>query len=62
MFKKTALVILLAALSSALAVSSTQTDYDNASLSLTAQGTYAEAVSFSVPSTELTLSAEQIRP
>lgn len=62
MFKKTAFVILFAALTSALAVDSTQTDYDHAALSLSAQGTYAQAVSFSIPSTELTLSAEQVRP
>lgn len=63
--RKSALVIaaLLSLGAPALAgTSSTQTDYDNAALSLSADGTYAQAVSFSVPSTTVTLSAEQIRP
>lgn len=46
----------------ALAEGSTQTDYDNAALELTVNGTHAQAVKFSVPSTKISLSAEQIRP
>lgn len=62
--KKSALVIaaLLSFAAPAFAVDSTQTNYDNASMSLSAAGTYAQAVSFSVPSPTVTLSAEQIRP
>ncbi|AXG98115.1 hypothetical protein DVJ83_01870 [Deinococcus wulumuqiensis] len=63
--RKSALVIaaLLTLAAPALAqTSSNQTDYDNAILSLSAAGTYAKAVSFSVPSTTVTLKAEQIRP
>lgn len=63
--RKSALVIaaLLSLGAPALAgTSSTQTDYDNAALSLSADGTYAQAVSFSVPSTAITLTAQQIRP
>ncbi|ADY25667.1 hypothetical protein Deipr_0500 [Deinococcus proteolyticus MRP] len=62
MFKKITFAVLLAVFTSALADSSVSTDYDNASLSLTAAGTYAQAVSFSVPRTAITLSAAQIRP
>lgn len=46
----------------ALAEVSTQTDYDNATMSLNADGTFSQAVSFSIPSTAITLSAGQIRP
>ena len=62
--KKSALVIaaLLSFAAPAFAVDSTQTDYDHAALSLSADGTYAQAVSFSVPSTAITLTAQQIRP
>lgn len=62
--KKSALVIaaLLSFAAPAFAVDSTQTDYDNASMSLSAEGTYSQAVSFSVPSTAITLTAQQIRP
>lgn len=60
--KSVALSALLALTAPALAESSTQTDYNNASMSLTASGTFAEAVSFTIPSTTVTLDSQQVRP
>ncbi|GAA4001638.1 hypothetical protein GCM10022631_10230 [Deinococcus rubellus] len=62
-FKNIALIAVLALTGSAFAVtSSTPTDYDNATLAVTATGATAQNVSFTVPSTSLTITTGYMRP
>lgn len=61
-FKSVALAALLALTTPALAATSEQTDYNSASMSLTANGTFAGVVSFTVPGTTVTLDSQQVRP
>ncbi|ULH17468.1 hypothetical protein MF271_20645 (plasmid) [Deinococcus sp. KNUC1210] len=60
--KNIVLLSVLALSGSVFAASSTAVDYDNATLAITATGTTAQNVSFTVPSTALTISSAYMRP
>jgi hypothetical protein len=61
-FKNVLLTAVLALSTGALAVSSNPVDYDHATLAVLATGSTAQNVSFSVPSTALTISTGFMRP
>lgn len=60
--KTAALLSILALSTAASAVDSTSTGYGSAQSSVTASGTYASNVSFSLPSATLTIPSAQVRP
>ena len=60
--KTAALLSILALSTAASAVDSTSTGYGSAESSVTASGTYASNVSFSVPSATLAIPSAQVRP
>ncbi len=61
-FKSIALIAALALSNAAYAADSTNTDFSNAESTTTASGTYATAVSFTLPNASLSIPSQQIRP
>lgn len=61
-FTRLALLAALSLTGVSLATGSTSTDYNNATMSLTASGTAGTAVSFTVPSASISIPKEQVRP
>ncbi|MFN4253263.1 hypothetical protein [Deinococcus sp.] len=61
-FNMAALLTTILALSTANAAGSTSTGFGSATSTMTASGTYASAVSFTIPDTTLTIPKAQVRP
>lgn len=61
-FTKLALLTALSLTCASLATGSTSTDYNNATMSLTASGTAGTAVGFTVPSASISIPGSQVRP
>lgn len=61
-FNMAALLTTILALSTANAAGSTSTGFGSATSNMTASGTYASAVSFTIPDTTLTIPKAQVRP